>query len=345
MALDLVIAAFPETSASTVFGMHDVLATVGPEWRVLHGESPGAPLIRSRVVAGSREILECLNGGVIRPHAALDEVERADVVCIPELALPLDGSPHGVHPEIVAWLRAMFAQGALLASVCSGTVLLAETGLLDGEEATTHWGFAEYLRRHYPAVRLRPERVLCPAGADARIVTAGGAASWHDLVLYLVARFCGAEAALQTAKVHLLQWHGEGQLPYAGLAAGLQHDDAIIRDTQRWFAEHHREPNPVGVASRLSGLKDRTFKRRFRAATGWSPIDYVHHLRTEQAKRMLETSGLPVDEIGAAVGYEDPTFFRRLFKRKTGMTPHRYRLKFQPLVSAAPRDPAHDAIG
>jgi transcriptional regulator GlxA family with amidase domain len=335
MPLDVSIVAFPETSASTLYGMHDVLSSVGPEWRLLHGEEPGPHLIRSRMVGLSQDAFTCLNGALIQPHAALDEVEGTDVVCIPELVLPLTASPRGIHPELVAWLRSMFERGAVLASVCSGALLLAETGLLDGAEATTHWGFAAYLKHHYPKVSVREERVLCVVGPEARIITAGGAASWNDLVLYLIARFCGTQNALETAKLHLLQWHGEGQLPYACMAARLQHDDSIIQACQHWFAEHYDEPNPVSAATRLSGLKERTFKRRFQAATGYAPIDYVHNLRIEEAKQQLEAGDLPIDTISATVGYDDPTFFRRLFKRKTGITPHQYRRRFQPLVKSA----------
>ncbi len=105
--------------------------------------------------------------------------------------------------------------------------------------------------------------------------------------------------------------------------------DAVIGDCQSWIAENYHTTNPVQRMAEHSGLNPRTFARRFRAATGYQPIDYVQALRVEEAKQMLETSETGIDEIAGAVGYDDATSFRRLFKRKAGLTPAAYRRKFQ----------------
>ena len=122
---------------------------------------------------------------------------------------------------------------------------------------------------------------------------------------------------------------------YASMSADLQHDDSVIKECQRWFAEQYDEPNPVSTATRISGLQDRTFKRRFHAATGHSPLEYVHQLRIEEAKEQLEATNLAIEDICASVGYEDPTFFRRLFKRKTSLTPNQYRRRYHMLAKRA----------
>lgn len=332
MAVEVCILAFPQTSVSTVFGMHDVFCSVGTDWQLLQGQTPDPAPFRCQVVGLEAGPIQALNGGLIQPHATIAQISHADVVCIPEFVLPLEASPHGLHGELVDWLRRMHETGAILASVCSGALLLAETGLLEGLEITTHWAYAATLQKHYPGLRVCKERVLCQAGEESRLITAGGAASWNDLVLYLVSRFCGPRVAMQTARVHLLQWHGEGQLPYAHLAMGLQHQDALIQRCQQWLAEHYQRPHPVQSMTTLSGLAERTFKRRFRAATGQSPLDYVHHLRIEEAKQMLEAEDDSVEAISVAVGYEDPGFFRRLFRRKTGLSPLDYRRRFRGLA-------------
>jgi transcriptional regulator GlxA family with amidase domain len=188
-------------------------------------------------------------------------------------------------------------------------------------------------------VRVRPERALVAAGPGARVITAGGYASWQDLVLYLVERFVGPERARQAAKVHLLQWHAAGQLPFAALAATAQHGDRAVRRAQEWLAENYRAAHPVaGMAARV-GLPERSFKRRFRAATGLSPLDYAQALRVEEAKQMLETGRLPVDAVAAEVGYEDPAFFRRLFRRHVAMAPAAYRRAFARPAPTAHRPP------
>ncbi|HKY94483.1 MAG TPA: helix-turn-helix domain-containing protein, partial [Kiloniellales bacterium] len=233
------------------------------------------------------------------------------------------------------WLRRLHASGALLCAVCSGSLLLAEAGLLDGRPAAAHWAYAELFRRSYPAVRLEPPAVLCLGAEQDRIVTAAAVTAWQDLALYLIARFCGHRAAVQTAKVHLLAGHDEnGQLPYAAMRRPQGADDAVIQRCQSWLASHYAGANPVQRMIELSGLNGRTFARRFQAATGYQPLDYVQALRVEEAKQMLESEDAGIEEVAATVGYEDPASFRRIFKRKAGLTPAAYRRKFQ---QVAPR--------
>ena len=174
-----------------------------------------------------------------------------------------------------------------------------------------------------------------PAGPDARIITSGGAGTWEDLALYLIRHFCGEPEAVKTAKIFLLGDRSEGQLPYAAMTRPRRHEDGVIADCQVWIAENYTAANPVSRMVARSGLTERTFKRRFRAATGYTPVAYVQTLRIEEAKQQLETGTLPTEEIGASVGYEDPAFFRRLFKRHTGVTPARYRQRVRAVGALA----------
>ncbi len=251
------------------------------------------------------------------------------MIIVTDLTLPLGGDPRGRWKAEAAWVRERFEQGATICSVCTGSVFLAEAGLLDGMEATTHWSAIDIMRRHYPLVTLRPERILSPAGPEHRIVTGGGASSWEDLALYLVARFCGPAEAVRIAKVFVLGDRSEGQLPFSAMGKARRHEDAVVAECQIWIADHYTASNPVSRLVERSGLPPRTFKRRFKAATGYSPVDYVQALRIEEAKQILETTSEPTDSIAHAVGYDDPAFFRRLFKRRTGVTPARYRRRFQ----------------
>jgi transcriptional regulator GlxA family with amidase domain len=176
------------------------------------------------------------------------------------------------------------------------------------------------------------------ADAAGRIVTAGGTTSWHDLALHIISRHCSPGEALRIAKVYLLKWHGEGQLPYTTLARRSPHADSVVRTCEQWLTRHYLEPDAVKQVVELAGIPERTLKRRFKAATGSTLIECLQNLRIEEAKRLLETGHLPVDEISVAVSYEDPSFFRRLFKRCTGLTPSQYRRMFQPVVSSAVRE-------
>ncbi len=165
-------------------------------------------------------------------------------------------------------------------------------------------------------------------------MTAGGTTSWHDLALHIIARHASPGEALRIAKVYLLKWHAEGNLPYAALVRPLPHGDAVVKRCERWLGEHFRDLNAIGRVVGLAGLPPRTLKRRFKSATGSSLIDYLQNLRIEESKRLLESGSLPIDEISAQAGYADVSFFRRLFKRLTGLTPSHYRRMFQPLATA-----------
>ncbi len=157
------------------------------------------------------------------------------------------------------------------------------------------------------------------------------------MALHLIARFSGEAEAIRIAKLFLLGDRRDGQLPFSALGRRRGHDDAVVGDCQAWIAEHYAGPNPVARMVSRAGLPERTFKRRFKAATGYAPVAYVQALRIEEAKQILETTAEPTDAVANAVGYEDPGFFRRLFKRRTGLTPARYRQRFRGIARLDPR--------
>src|SRR5690606_16663527 len=138
----------------------------------------------------------CALGMPIRPHGAIDDVPCTDVIIVADLALPLSCDPRGRWPAITRWVREQYEAGAFVCSVCAGSGLLAEAGVLGGQVATTHLYASALFERYYPKVLLKPERILAPGGPDHRLVTSGGASSWEDLALHLVARFCGPAEAM-----------------------------------------------------------------------------------------------------------------------------------------------------
>lgn len=322
------ILAFPDASASVVFGMYDLFMSAGRDWGVVVDGRAGRPLFAPRVVAPGREAIVAFNGVPIAPHASHAELPAPRIVCIPDINVapgePLDRR----FDAEVACLRRWHANGALLASACSGAMLLAQAGLLDGYEATTHWAYCDVLRARHPAVKVRPQRALVVSGEGGRLVMAGAGTSWLDVALYLIARTAGVEAAMQVARINLIDWHDVGQQPFARLATSRQVDDALIARCQAWIAEHYHEPSPVAAMVRLSGIAERSFKRRFHRATGMAPLAYVHTLRLEEAKQMLESGDAPIEAIAQEVGYEDAGFFSRLFRRSVNLTPAQYRKRF-----------------
>ncbi|MCW5633730.1 MAG: helix-turn-helix domain-containing protein [Rubrivivax sp.] len=327
-ALSVALLAVPQTTPAALYGLWEVFAAVGVAWGRLTGEQAPARRIQARVVASRREPFTASLGVPIVPASSLASAAASDLVIVSDLSLAPHEDARGLWPAEASWLRARFERGAAVASVCTGSVLLAEAGLLDGWPATTHWAARSIFERCYPQVDLRPERILCPAGPEQRIVTSGGSAAWADLALYVIARYCGQPEAQRIAKIFVLGDHSDGQLPFATMTGHRYHEDGLIHRCQAWAADHYASRNPVAEMMARARLPARTFARRFAKATGYTPLGYVHALRVEEAKQMLETSDAPVEQIAHEVGYGDPAFFRRLFKRRTGITPARYRQRF-----------------
>lgn len=321
--------AVPESTPTTLHAFLEVFSSVGVAWSRLTGQPAEAPRMRVRVVARGTEPFPSPVGPVISPDLALtDARESADIVIVTDLDLGDGPGDFSRWAEEAAWIRRQLDNGATVCSVCTGSLLLASSGVLDGRDATTHWAAAEMMRAAFPRVRLHPDRILCASGPSQRIVTSGGPGSWEDLALHLIARFCGPQEAVRTAKLFVLGDRSCGQLLFSLLGRPRYHRDAAVGEAQAWIAEHYARKTPVAEMVARSGLPERSFKRRFRAATGYAPVDYVQAVRIEEAKHMLETSDLATDAIAFEVGYDDPSYFRRLFRRKTGVTPAAYRRHF-----------------
>ena len=329
--IEVLILAVPETAGSALYGMLDVLLSAGNLWQTLVGTGPEHRFFALRIVAPTRVPFCCGNGIPVQPDAGVDDDPDAEIVILPEIWLGPAEDIAGRYPSIMEWLRRKHESGATLYSACSGAVMLAESGLLDGCDATSHWGYQDLFRRRYPKVRFRPEPTLAFADAGGRIVTAGGTSSWHDLALHIISRHISPGEALRIAQVYLLKQHPEGQLPYAALVRRQPHADAIVRRCETWLSEHSGAADAVAAAVRTAGIPERTLKRRFKIATGLTLIDYLQNLRIEKAKRLLESSQRAIDEVSADVGYEDASFFRRLFRRRTGLSPSQYRRMFASL--------------
>lgn len=305
---------------------------------MLHGLPPRPPVFAASLLTSDGRPYADTNGRRITPDGATADCPAADLVIVPDLLIdPALAALPDELAELTRWVRSEHDAGAIVTSVCSGALLLAATGLLDGQEATTHWAYADMLARCFPTVRLRRERILVPAGEGHRLVTAGGASAWADLLLYLISRLAEPEEARRIAKLYLLDPHIEGQLCYASLTAGRQHDDQLVAAAQVWAAEHYHLPNPVTLMAQRSGLSERSFLRRFRRATGQTPVEYIQTLRVEEAKQMLETTDSAIDEIAAEVGYTEPSSFRNAFRKRVGLSASVYRRKWRGL-RATPED-------
>lgn len=320
------LVALPDAVASTLFGIFDVMNA----FTLMRMSSEGKrPPFQIEIVGESAGTLALASGVPITVQRSVADVEATDIVIVPSILLRPDGWQKDRYPRLVDWVCRMNERGALLGSACSGIFLLAETGLFDGKDATVHYGYAPAFSAAFPAVSVHPERVLVISGPHEDLVSSGASTTWHDMVLYLIARYLGATDAQEVARMFALQWHQDGLTPFIVFEGKNDHGDAEIQSAQQWLASHFSVANPVEEMIKQSKLAERTFKRRFTAATGLAPIAYVQRLRIEDAKRRLERTDASVDDISWRVGYEDSAFFRRLFKRTTGLAPGAYRKRFQ----------------
>ena len=169
----------------------------------LTGEASESRQLIPRIVAERPGTFRSVAGPPIAADAAIGAAESADIVVVPDLALTLESDPRGSWPAETAWLRDQYANGAVVASVCTGSLLLAEAGLLNGQPATTHWAARRTFATYYPEVNLHPDRILVQAGPEHRLITGGGSGAWADLAVYLIARFCGRDEAIRRRRSFL----------------------------------------------------------------------------------------------------------------------------------------------
>ena len=317
---------FPECDPSILYGVFDTLWAAGR----FTASAEASPLFEPRIVGAQPGPLKLITGVSIIPQDSITDVARTDVVFVPNVMVETPADLRALDRRLLEWISQMHQQGALLYAACGGSLVLAEAGLLKGQQATTHWTYAPLFRQQFPDVSLHIDRLLVQSGEGHTLVCSGGASSWQDLALLLVARHGGTPEAIRLSKLFLYQWHRDGQLPYACMIKNVNHDDAVIERCQQWIAQFYDRADIVAELVKQSGLPKRTFDRRFKAATGYSPLAYIQALRVEEAKQVLETTNVAVDAIGRQVGYEDAASFRRLFRRLAGMAPGDYRKKLRP---------------
>jgi transcriptional regulator GlxA family with amidase domain len=311
------------TFSSTATGPMEVFRHCGTLWNSCTGKQP-APRFRVTTASADGQAV-CCDGPIhIRPQAALSAIRKVDLIFIPSAGISVDDVVER-NSQVIPWLHRWHKRGAAIASVCSGVGLVAAAGLLDGKRATTHWGLAERFRQKYPKVKWMPELMVTE---DSGFYCGGGVNASLDLSLYLVERFCGHEVAMQSAKSLLIEMPRAWQAGFAIVPLKTEHSDQSISAAQDWLHENFRKTFPVEAPAGQVGMSLRNFVRRFKQATGDSPLIYLQKLRVAAAKRLLENDHHTVQEIGEAVGYHDAAFFREIFQRHTGLPPSVYRRRF-----------------
>ncbi|HLV87677.1 MAG TPA: helix-turn-helix domain-containing protein [Candidatus Sulfotelmatobacter sp.] len=321
--IDVTVLFLDQTFLSTAVGPMEVFRHAGTLWNVLTG-NPEKPRFRVTTASADGKAVLCDGPIHVTPMASIQNIRKTDLIFVPTTGLSIDDVVERNAP-VVPWLKRWQKRGAAIASVCSGVGLVAATGMLDGRRATTHWGLAQRFREKYPKVKWMPELMVTE---DHNFFCGGGVHAAQDLSLYLVEKFCGHEIALESAKALLIETPRAWQAGFAVIPLKTEHNDASISKAQDWLHENFQRTFSLDAPARRAGMSLRNFVRRFKEATGDSPLIYLQKLRIAAAKRLLESNHRSMQEISDAVGYTDVAFFRALFQRHTGVSPSAYRERF-----------------
>lgn len=317
------ILGFDYAFASAITGMSDLLSSVGVTWNYIQGNALEKEFDVCIATLNGKDV-KCANGLTISAHHDISDINSTDLLIIPTIAGDISQTLE-LNQEALPWLIKMHQQGADIVSNCTGAFLLAESGLLNYKKATTHWGFVEEFKRRYPLVDLQAEQMIT---TDGEIFCSGGGMAWFDMALYLIERYCGYDIAKASSKSYVIDMGRGSQAIYSSLPGKRYHQDERILALQDWLDNHFDKTLTVLELAEHAKLSERTLKRRFKAATGETPIQYIQHLRIEAAKKRLESSQDSVEAITHQIGYENLASFIRLFKRITNMTPSGYRARF-----------------
>lgn len=314
---------------SAVYGVLDVFIAANHCSHKRYGKTQNKEFDCQIVTIDNKPVVG-YNGIQIMPTQLIDQQNVPDVVIVSatvEVVVDCCGDDIALENRdaIKNWLVDCKEKGSLITSVCTGSFLLASSGLLAGKIATTHWRSAELFRRVFPYIRLDCDQLVIDNGD---VICSGGSMSYIDMVLYLVERYAGKEVASDCAKLLVFDPVRQKQSPYVTFKAQKKHDDKAILTAQEWLESHYRKDISMDKLAEQVGLGSRTFKRRFKLATGENPINYLQRIRVELAKEKLEKTNDTINKIIWSIGYEDVSSFRQLFKRFTGLTPKDYRQKF-----------------
>ena len=258
----------------------------------------------------------------------------ADLIILPAFSGDFD-TLLAMYPQITPWLRERHAAGSIICGEANGVFWMAEAGLLNGKEATTYQRYFREFAERFPQVQLNPDKHLTDAD---NLYCVAGPTSGCDLYIYLIERFCGASVAQAVARDILYEVQRSYSPGRIGFGGQKLHQDVAILQIQQWLEEHFTEKFRFEDMAREHGMSIRNFMRRFQAATGDKPLHYLQRLRIETAKTLLSATRKSIKTISYEVGYDDASFFARLFRQHTELSPNNYRRQFQQQdVSAADR--------
>lgn len=314
--IEIAIVIYPGAQQAAVLGMTDLLIAADRMATAVPSLASMPALVVSHWAAAGPQ------GALARVYSSAPCGSMPSICILPPA---LDGPHDEADPVTTRWLQDRHADGAVLASICSGAFVLGATGLFDDRTVTTHWTYEDRFRSRFPRTAVDTDRIVID---DGDIVTAGGVMAWTDLCMTIIARFLGDAVMMDVARGFLIDPPGREQSYYSGFSPRTGHKDEAILKVQRFLHDSQGKIVDVSTLAAKAGLEDRTFLRRFQKATGQTTTEYWQRLRVSNAKTKMRNTELPIDQIGWEVGYTDPSAFRKVFNRVVGLSPSDYRRRF-----------------
>jgi len=308
------------TSVVNIGGTHQILNMVNDMVAGMGRE----PVFDVHLVGLEDETRQSTGFFAVSPDSHIKDVEKTDFIIIPAIHDDPETAREN-NKEFIPWIIRQYKEGAEVASMCVGAFFLAETGLLDGKQCSTHWMHANNFRERYPEIDLVDEKIMT---AEDGIYTSGGAYAFLNLVLHIIEKYAGRQVAILASKAFSIDIDRESQSAFIIFEGQKDHEDEKVKAAQQFIEENYRQKTTVAELADKVAMSRRTLERRFKKATSNTVTEYMQRVRVEAAKQSLEVSRKNVTEVMYDVGYSDTKSFRNLFRRITGLTPVEYRNKF-----------------
>ncbi len=260
----------------------------------------------------------------VQPHTDISKLKNTDLIIIPSLVRDFKKALHN-NELFIGWIKDQYKKGAEVASMCTGTFMLASTGLLDGRKCSTHWAAAEQFKLLFPDVSLQHDQLITDENG---IYTNGGAYSFLNLLIYLVEKYYDRETAVYCSKIFQVEIDRQSQSVFTIFNGQKMHDDEMVRQAQLYLEKNVEEKTSVEALSSRFNIGRRNFDRRFIKATGNTPIEYAQRVKMEFAKKAFESNRKTINEVMYEVGYSDVKAFREVFRKIAGMSPLEYKKKY-----------------
>lgn len=308
------------TSVVNIGGTHQILSWVNEFLLLTKREA----LFDIQLVGLEKRTEQSHGLFTINPDLLISEVEKTDLIIIPAIHGDFEKNLEN-NSEFLPWIIDHYKEGAEIVSLCVASFFLAETGLLNGKQCSTHWQFANEFRKKYPKANLMDDKILTEADG---IYTSGGAYSFTNLILYLIEKHAGRDTAVMAAKGFMIDIDRSSQSPFMIFSGQKSHKDKAVLKAQEHIEQHFNDRITVDELCEALAVSRRTFERRFKKATANTVVEYHQRVKVEAAKKELEKGRKTINEVMNEVGYSDPKAFRDVFRKITDMTPLDYLNKY-----------------